>query len=273
VANTVYQHKRTATSGKLPNTTNSSNTAYIAAGQLALNLTDQTTVSSDGTNLFYVGANVPSISVGGVFVANATVVNLGSSNVAANGAVGSVGQVLTSNGSASYWAAAAGGGGVNTANQYTFTNTETFSSNVVMGNVSVNTTLGYATFSVGNSGGNSVVNAYGLTVANATVSSVLSLTGLTTTSNTLSLGTSSIAANGYTYLPNQLLLQWGSLLVNSSTAAQTWPTAFATNAYSITATANTISTNVAVTTCNVSKFTVVTATTANVRVFWTAMGQ
>jgi hypothetical protein len=55
------------------------------------------------------------------------------------------------------------------------------------------------------------------------------------TSNTLTLGTSSIAANGYSRLPNGLLLQWGtqSASVNSTTVATaTFATTF-TTLYSI----------------------------------------
>lgn len=68
------------------------------------------------------------------------------SGISANGTYGSDGQVLTSNGSTVYWATAAGGGGsVNTAAQYTWTNNHTFSANVtVSGNVGVGTsTPGY----------------------------------------------------------------------------------------------------------------------------------
>ena len=67
------------------------------------------------------------------------------------GSQGSPGYVLTSNGSGNvYWAAAAAaGGGVNTANQYVFTNTQTFYSNTIVGNATfANTTLiSYSGFS------------------------------------------------------------------------------------------------------------------------------
>jgi hypothetical protein len=72
LANTRLAHKRTSTSGLLPNTTNSGNTAYITAGEFAVNLTDQLVVGSTGTAPFYVGANVPAQYVGGVFLANST---------------------------------------------------------------------------------------------------------------------------------------------------------------------------------------------------------
>ena len=66
---------------------------------------------------------------------------------------------------------------------------------------------------------------------NATIDSTLTLS-----TNTLTLGTSSIAANGYTRLPNGLLMQWGThtASVNSSTTATaTFPIAFPTALYSV----------------------------------------
>ena len=49
----------------------------------------------------------------------------------ANGGLGSAGQVLTSNGTTTYWSTVSGGAGsVNTAAQYTWTNLHTFSANV-----------------------------------------------------------------------------------------------------------------------------------------------
>ena len=69
------------------------------------------------------------VAIGGITTFSANVV-LGSSGVSANGGFGTAGQVLTTNGTATYWATAAGGGSINTASQYTWTNTQTFSANV-----------------------------------------------------------------------------------------------------------------------------------------------
>ena len=82
------QIKRTSTSGLLPNTTNSSNSSYIDAGELAINLTDKKLLSSNGSVTFEVGANLTNLSVG---------------SITANGTLGSAGQGLVSNGSAVYW--------------------------------------------------------------------------------------------------------------------------------------------------------------------------
>ena len=89
MANNRFQFKRTSTSGLLPNTTNSANNSYIAAGEFAVNLTDKKVVSSNGTAIFEIGANVSNIYITG--------------SLTANGSTGSNNQVLTSNGSGIYW--------------------------------------------------------------------------------------------------------------------------------------------------------------------------
>ena len=61
----IIQIKRTAVTGRTPNTTNSANGGYIDTGELALNLTDGKMFSSDGTNSFEVGANLSNLSVSG----------------------------------------------------------------------------------------------------------------------------------------------------------------------------------------------------------------
>jgi hypothetical protein len=65
-----FQVKRTTTSGLLPNVSNSSNTSYIAAGELAINLTDRKLLSSNGSATFEIGANLASLSVAGVVAAD-----------------------------------------------------------------------------------------------------------------------------------------------------------------------------------------------------------
>lgn len=72
MANNKFQLKRTSVTGRTPNTTNSSNTSFIDAGELAVNLTDKKLYSSDGSAYFEVGANLTSLSVtnGSIIVAN-----------------------------------------------------------------------------------------------------------------------------------------------------------------------------------------------------------
>ena len=67
-----FQIKRTTTSGLLPNVSNSSNTSYIAAGELAINLTDRKLLSSNGSATFEVGANLTSLSVSSTLAAGNT---------------------------------------------------------------------------------------------------------------------------------------------------------------------------------------------------------
>lgn len=69
----VIQIKRTAVSGRTPNTTNSSNSSFIDVGEVALNLTDKKLFSSNGS-LFEVGSNLSSLSVTGNTYVEGTVV-------------------------------------------------------------------------------------------------------------------------------------------------------------------------------------------------------
>jgi hypothetical protein len=93
MANNRIQIKRTTVAGRTPNTTNSGNSQYIAAGELALNLADNKLYTSNGSVLID----------------------------------------LTGSG---------GGGSVNTAAQYTFTNTITFSNTITVANISANGSTG-----------------------------------------------------------------------------------------------------------------------------------
>jgi len=102
LANNIFQVKRTSTSGRTPNTTSSSNSQYINAGEFALNMTDQILYTSDGTNLITVGANTVNHNVTG---------NLTVKAIVANNSLGTANQVLTSNGSTVYWSTVSGGGG------------------------------------------------------------------------------------------------------------------------------------------------------------------
>jgi hypothetical protein len=93
-------------------------------------------------------------------------------------------------------------------------------STILLGNTTVNTYINSTSISMGNSTVNTVINS--------------------------SSFTHSIAANGYTKLPGGLILQWGTLNVSSTSGnVATWPLAFPTAVYSVTATAiggNTVAT-------------------------------
>jgi hypothetical protein len=111
MANNVIQVKRTSTAGRTPNTTNSSNTQYIAAGEFALNMPDQILYTSNGSTLITVGANQVNLTISGI--------------ISANGSIGAApGQVLTTDGASKvYWSTVSGGpggspGGSNTQIQF-----------------------------------------------------------------------------------------------------------------------------------------------------------
>ena len=101
-----FQIKRTSVSGRTPNTTNVSNTSYIDAGELAVNLVDHKLFTSNGSAYFEVGSNLSTLTV---------------SSIVANGVTGNAGQVLATNGSNVYWTAQTGGGsGSNSLKVYTY---------------------------------------------------------------------------------------------------------------------------------------------------------
>jgi len=89
MANTTFQLRRSSVAGKVPNT------STLSIGELGLNLTDQVLYSSNGTGIFEIGSNISTLSV---------------TTIIANGSTGTANQVLTSNGTVSYWANSSGGG-------------------------------------------------------------------------------------------------------------------------------------------------------------------
>ena len=177
MANTVFQIKRTTVSGRTPNTTVSTNTQYLNLGELALNLTDQKMFTSNGTVYFEIGANLINSNITNILTVNA---------ISANGSLGSAGQILTSNGSGSFWSTvASGNGGSGTPSgsntQVQFNNSGTFGSssnftynNVLgilsIGNLSANISLGPINYAYANgilAIGGSVNNSLDTTITNS----------------------------------------------------------------------------------------------------------
>ena len=165
------------------------------------------------------------------------------------------------------------------------------STSVLAGNSTVYGLLGSSSIkSLDNSTGNAVITPTSLTInsasgtgsivlGNSSVSTSLgigtiSVVNATLSSNTLTLGSSTSAANGYTYLPNGIRLMWGWVSSNSTVGTITFTPAFVTNAYSITATSNTpVATyQPAVTGWTKSAATVLTTNTTSTNVFWSAIG-
>ena len=80
-----------------------------------------------------------------------------------------------------------------------------------------------------------LVNAAAINVMNQTNTGTLYVTAsVTVLSNTFNLGSPTKAANGYTYLSNGLLYQWGTVSANSTTGNATFTVAFPTACQSVT---------------------------------------
>lgn len=176
---TQLQIKRSSITGRTPNTTSSGNTTYIAAGELAVNLTDGKLFTSNGTTLITVGSNLESLSVNSVSLTGQLTVNSD---------VGTSGQVLTSGGSGNvYWSTVASGTITLTANS---TDTQTFyfpMSNATSGSWS-NAVLDTTDLSYIPSSGL-------LSLASANVSSSLNVVGAATVNGALAVNNTAATGN------------------------------------------------------------------------------
>lgn len=118
------------------------------------------------------------------------------------------------------------------------------SGSVLVGNSTVNTVANSSTIVVANSTSSITVSEGTITVGNSTVnttanSSLVNATSVTVNSNTgLTLGTSDTSANGFTYLPNGLIIQYGSVDANTTVGDITFANVFPTGLYSLTVTTN-----------------------------------
>ncbi len=103
--------KRSASAGNAPNNTN------IDTAELALNTADRIMYSSDGTDVFEIGANLTSLAVSG----QVTLTNI----ISANGSIGTAGQALLTDGSSKvYWGTVSGGGSSAVRTDYIYTANE-----------------------------------------------------------------------------------------------------------------------------------------------------
>ena len=129
--------------------------------------------------------------------------------------------------------------------------------------LTINSASGTGSVTVGNSTACTIIGIGTVSSVNATV-----------TSNTLTLGTSTSAANGYTFLPNGLKMVWGYVAANATVGAVTFTSAFTTNAYSITATSNTPGGTYvpAVTAWTKTGATILTTNATSANIFWQAIG-
>lgn len=139
---------------------------------------------------------------------NATRINVGNTvNVGANSIINATAHFITSNSTVN---------AIMTATSLTFSNTTAvpFTANVT------------GVFTTG------TVNATSHTVGS---NFIANSTATTIAANTLTLGTSTIAANGYSYLPNGLKMNFGVFVANT-TSQVTFTSAFATAVVAISVT-------------------------------------
>lgn len=164
---------------------------------------------------------------------------------------------------------------------------------VAVGNATINAALSQSTLLISASVSNLAVNSSVLSLGNSSVNTVANSSRVTTasanlTSNTLLLGTGSTGssvgstnyANGYSRLPNGLLMQWGYIAgVNSvgtgnvTTFASVGGVQF-TNVFSVSAVSNSTS-GVYVILANSTAIVLNSANIGNpgVAVWWTAIGK
>jgi len=109
------------------------NATNITTGTLPWAQAPANTVNTSGnftiSGVYTLSSNMTFNSTGALFL------NTGSKIYDSLGLQGTVGQVLTSNGTGNVYWSTVSGGGVNTANQYVWSNTQTFSANVVINGV------------------------------------------------------------------------------------------------------------------------------------------
>lgn len=141
-----------------------------------------------------------------------------SSALVANGSNGVSGAVLQSNSVGVYWS-----------------NTLVNITSVTISNATSTAVANVTTLALGNGSANAVLTTTSLAVQNSTASvQVVNPANLYVSSNTgFNLGTSSKAANGYSYLPNGLLAQWGWVSANTTAGQITFPIAFSATPYTI----------------------------------------
>lgn len=186
-----------------------------------------------GNTSFAIGTNGTSSNLvfftGGTLAANermrltnVSVIIANSTALVANGSNGAVGAVLSSNGTGINWTTS-----LANVSSMTFTN----STSTAVANAS--------NLRIGSGTANSVLTSNSLTIANSSASiSIVNPANLTITSNTgLNIGTPTLAANGFSYLPNGLLANWGWVSANTISGTITFTRAFTAVPYSVQLTA------------------------------------
>jgi len=211
MASTI-QIKRTAVAGRAPNTTNSSNSQYIAAGELALNMTDGVLYSSDGTNLISIGASQQAFSA----------FSVASESISTNtvtASTGSFNNISTDQ-------------GISIGNSTV--NASVNSTTLFAGNGSVNTFVNTNFIAVRNSTANLQISPLSLFSGNSTANLFIDMAGGTISAN---ISAASLDATGtatiQTSTNHNLTLTAGLTINVSGSSAQVFNSSNYTKAFSV----------------------------------------
>ena len=215
-------------------------------------------MSTSSSNILLNSASIK-ISGAANLSLNTSVMNVGAVfAISINGSNGTNGQTIISNGSAISW-----GVGFGSGNAYTWSNTQTFTSNVLFGNSTVNSAVNSTYVAVQNSITNTVLTPGNINIGNTVIngtsisSNTLSINAISAVSsinvgntyinstyitvngsisaNVLLAGTNSASANGFTVLTNGFILNWGTFVCNTISNIS-FSKAYVTNVFSISVT-------------------------------------
>lgn len=156
---------------------------------------------------------------------------------------------------------------------------------VAVGNATVNASLSKTTLTVADASFTTTVNTSVISIGNSSVNTVansskLTVSSINNTTNTLSLGSSSVGsanfANGYSRLPNGLIMQWGYHAAVNSTANVVIFSSVGgvamTNIFSVGVTSTTAN-HVFVSTANSTAIILVCNSAANTGAYWNIVGK
>jgi hypothetical protein len=151
-----------------------------------------------------------------------------------------------------------------------------FVNNFSVGNATVNATINSTVFT---GTANNATNLGGRAATGYANVTNPSFANITITTNTLNLGVSSLTANGYSYLPNGLLMQWGNItLTMNVTTSNTlsFPVAFPHSCFNVSLTANVASGEtlalIAVSTTTATVIGYIGSAAAAHNFYWSAIG-
>jgi hypothetical protein len=149
-------------------------------------------VKVDGTTITIAANGVISSSGGGGFTNGQSISVAGltvTGALTANATTGTAGQVLTSNGTATYWSTVSG---VNTAATYTWTNTHTFSNTIVSNGGGVYPTSNTIGMTLGSTAQRWIINANTINLSGAATLTSAAFGGQVTGITTLAAGNTTI---------------------------------------------------------------------------------